>query len=182
MVLLSKEKQVPIADKASKIQISGEMVEAATNKQLKDVTIYDVLTCKPVRTDSFGAYSQDVELPDEVAFIAISKENYEDTVIQVRKNEFWKISLRRMEKKPKSEEPKIDKIHQKFLSDKISMHAKNVNLTERRLLQLALSPGLSTNGFLSGQFTNKISINAIAGYSHAVEGVELGGALNMSRI
>ncbi len=183
VVLLPKKRHDQPTVKASKIQISGEVVEASTNRQLEGVTIYEVSSLKPVLTDAEGAYSLDVSLPDEVAFIAISKENYEDTVIQVRKNEFWKISLKLKSKEPKTRETKekADKIQQQFLSDKISMHAKNVNLTERRLFQLSLTPGLSTNGFLGGQFTNKISINMAAGYSHAVEGVEIGGMLNMSR-
>lgn len=183
VVLLPKKKQDQPSTKAPKIKISGEVVEASTNKQLEGVTIYEVSSLKPVLTDADGTYSLDVELPDEVAFIAISKENYEDTVIQVRRNEFWKISLKLKVKAPKAKETKdkTDKIQQQFLSDKISMHAKNVNLTERRLFQLSLTPGLSTNGFLGGQFTNKISINMAAGYSHAVEGVEMGGMLNMSR-
>lgn len=178
VVLLPKKKQMQPTGKSTKIQITGEIVEVSTSKQLEGVTIYEVSSLKPVLTNAAGEYAMDVDLPDEVAFIAISKENYEDTVIQVRKNEFWKISLRRKTKETKT---KTDKIQQKFLSDKISMHAKNVNLTERRPVQLALTPGLSTNGFLGGQFTNKVSINVLAGYSHAVEGVEIGGALNMSK-
>lgn len=178
VVLLPKKKQMQPSRKSTKIQITGEIVEASTSKQLEGVTIYEVSSLKPVLTNAAGEYAMDLDLPDEVAFIAISKENYEDTVIQVRKNEFWKISLRRKTKVTKT---KTDKIQRKFLSDKISMHAKNVNLTERRPIQLALTPGLSTNGFLGGQFTNKVSINVLAGYSHAVEGVEIGGALNMSK-
>ncbi|MDW3194522.1 MAG: STN domain-containing protein [Cytophagales bacterium] len=180
-VVLLPRKQEESAPKKNSIQIKGAVLEASTNRQLEDVTIYEVQTLKPVFTDASGNYSLEIELPDEVAFIAISKEHYQDTVIQVKRNEFWKISLRRKDKAPKAKEEKVDKVQQKFLSDKISMHAKNVNLTERRFFQLALTPGLSTNGFLSGQFTNKVSINMIAGYSHAVEGAEFGGALNMSR-
>lgn len=183
VVLLPKKKQAQPPAKPSKIQITGEVVEASTNKLLEGVTIYEVSSLKPVLTDADGAYSLDVDLPQEVAFIAISKENYVDTVIQVHRNEFWKISLRLKSKEPKTKETQVraDKVQRQFLGDKISMHAKNVNLTERRLFQLSLTPGLSTNGFLGGQFTNKISINMAAGYSHAVEGVELGGMLNMSR-
>lgn len=181
VVLLPRETQESTPKRSSKTQIKGEVLEASTNRQLEDVTIYEVQTLRPVFTDASGSYSIDIELPDEVAFIAISKEHYQDTVIQVKRNEFWKISLRRKDKIPKDKEVKADKVQQKFLSDKISMHARNVNLTERRFFQLALTPGLSTNGFLSGQFTNKVSINMIAGYSHAVEGAEFGGALNMSR-
>ncbi len=178
VVLLPKKRRESRSSRSTVTEIQGEVLEAETNKKLEDVTVYDVLTLKPVLTNAMGAYSLNVELPNEIAFIAISKENYQDTVIQVRRNELWKVSLKR---KPKKLEEEPDKIQQKFLGEKISMHAKNVNLTERRPIQLALTPGLSTNGFLSGQFTNKVSINIIAGYSHAIEGVEFGGALNMSR-
>lgn len=178
VILLPKKTKNPKTGKKKPIQIKGEIVEANTNRELENVTIYEVSTLKPVLTDSLGVYSLELDLPEEVAFVAISKENYEDTVIQVKKNEFWRISLRRKEK---ADEPKPVKVQQTFLGDKISTHAKNVNLTERRWFQLALTPGLSTNGFLTGQFTNRISINMLAGYSHAVEGVEIGGALNMSR-
>ena len=178
VILLPKKPVQSKPSKAVTVQLKGEVVEAETDQQLEGVSVYEVLTLKPVLTNELGAYALDLKLPDEVAFIAISKENYQDTVIQVRRNEFWRISLRR---KPKDTVAKADQVQQAFLSDKISTHAKNVNLTERRFAQLALTPGLSTNGFLGGKFTNRLSVNVLAGYSHAVEGVELGGVLNMSR-
>ncbi|HCX20779.1 MAG: hypothetical protein CMB80_07010 [Flammeovirgaceae bacterium] len=179
VILLPKKEAVGSSERVKPITIKGEIVEAGTNKKLENVSIYEIHTLKPVLTDASGDYSLDVNLPDDIAFIAITKENYEDTIIQVKRNSEWTIALKR--KSAEVEDLLKEKIFSVFNSPTMKTHTKNVNLTERRWAHLALTPGISTNGFLSGKFTNKFSVNLIAGYSHALEGVELGGVLNMER-
>jgi len=179
IILLPKSETQKLPKSEESQVIKGEVREEGTNKVLDNVSIYEVNTLKPVLTDESGSYEIDVSLPEDMAFIAISKENYQDTVIQVKKNSFWSVTLK------KKEIPALKKVSEEIQgmlnNNKVQTHANNVNLTERRPVHLSLTPGISTNGFLSGQFTNKSSINIIAGYSYALEGVEFGGFLNMER-
>jgi hypothetical protein len=176
VILLPKSEQVISKEVISTVK--GEIREEGTGKKLENVSIYEVHTLKPVLTDASGNYALDLMLPDEVAFIAISKANYEDTVIQVKKGENWSIALKRKTSEVAS---KTNDWLSKLNNKKVKTHAENVYLTEVKWIQLALTPGLSTNGFLTGQFTNKVSFNLIGGYHYALEGVELGGVLNMER-
>ncbi len=179
IILLPKQLTELPKTKHQDITIRGEVKEKGTNKKLEDVSIYEIHSLKPVLTNQAGDYALSVTRPQDIAFIAISKENYEDTVIQVKKNSFWSISLRK--KNDSSDKRSTEGLFDRFSGDKVQTHSKNINLTERRWIHLALTPGVSTNGFLSGQLTNKFSTNVIAGYSYALEGVEFGGALNMER-
>ncbi|WP_421874520.1 hypothetical protein [Marinoscillum sp.] len=180
-VILLPKSQTASQNRGPSLTISGEVLDAGTNKKLEGVSVYEVHTLKPVLTNATGDYKLDVSLPEELAFIAISKENYQDTVIQVHKNEKWTVALRQKLFQEEDTTKVKDKVFAFFNGKQLDKHAKNINLTERRWMHLALTPGLSTNGFLSGQFTNKFSVNMIAGYSYALEGVELGGFLNMER-
>lgn len=181
IILLPKEVTTGKSQRTEPIRIKGAVLEEGTQKKLENVSVYEVHTLKPVLSNANGDYQIDVNLPDDIAFIAISKKNYEDTVIQVRKGTNWMVSLKRKEAVEEKVKEGSEKLMNLFSNDKVEMHAKNINLTERRWLHLALTPGISTNGFLSGQFTNKFSVNVIGGYSYALEGVELAGALNMER-
>jgi hypothetical protein len=60
-------------------------------------------------------------------------------------------------------------------------HAKNINIYEKRNVQFSLLPYIGTNRRISGAIVNRISINAIAGYSNGVNGIELGTLLNISK-
>lgn len=179
VILLPKQTASVHTERVKPITIQGEVVEEGTNKKLENVSIYEIHTLKPVLSNAAGDYTIDVDLPSDIAFIAISKENYEDTIIQVKRNSNWTISLKK--KKSEVEEVVKEKVFSVFNGQEVKTHTKNVNLTERRWAHLALTPGASTNGFLSGKFTNRFSVNLIAGYSYALEGVEIGGFLNMER-
>lgn len=161
------------------ITIQGEIFEEGTNKKLENVSVYEIQTLKPVLTNKSGDYSIDVEIPEDMAFLAISKANYQDTIIQVKKNSIWSITLKK--KKESVEKSVKEVVFDKFNGREVQTHDENINLTERRWIHFALTPGVSTNGFISGQFTNKFSTNLLAGYSYALEGLEIGGALNMER-
>lgn len=50
-----------------------------------------------------------------------------------------------------------------------------------RPFQVSLLPGLSSQGKLSGQVVNNISLNLLGGYTGGAEGMELGGLFNINR-
>ena len=69
-----------------------------------------------------------------------------------------------------------------LLSSRLKMQSLNLKkLFIQRPVQISLVPGLSTNGALNSQVTNKFSVNIVGGYSAGLEGVELGGVFNIDK-
>ena len=69
-----------------------------------------------------------------------------------------------------------------LLSSKLKM--QSINLRKyfiQQPFQLSLVPGLGTQGILSPQITNKLSLNIIGGYTAGLNGVELGGVINIDK-
>ncbi|HWB90903.1 MAG TPA: hypothetical protein VG605_03585 [Puia sp.] len=64
------------------------------------------------------------------------------------------------------------------------LRIQSINLRKyfiQRPVQVSLVPGLSTNGRMNAQVTNKFSVNLAGGYSAGLRGVELGGVFNIDR-
>ncbi|MEP5610715.1 MAG: hypothetical protein ABJP45_00625 [Cyclobacteriaceae bacterium] len=53
--------------------------------------------------------------------------------------------------------------------------------TYSKTYQFSFVPPVSSNGPLSGETSNKVSLNLLAGYAHGVEAFELGGLYNIVR-
>lgn len=69
-----------------------------------------------------------------------------------------------------------------LLSSRLKMQSLNLKkLFIQRPIQVSLVPGLSTNGPLNSQVTNKFSVNVVGGYEAGLEGVELGGVFNIDK-
>ncbi len=61
---------------------------------------------------------------------------------------------------------------------------QSINLKKffaKRTFQLSLAPGLSTQGRLSTQVTNKFSLNVLGGYTAGVKVFEMGGLFNINK-
>jgi hypothetical protein len=69
-----------------------------------------------------------------------------------------------------------------LLSSKLKIQSINLHkYFIQQPFQLSLFPGIGTQGFLSPQITNKISLNIIGGYTAGLHGVELGGIINIDK-
>ncbi|HEY6900948.1 MAG TPA: hypothetical protein VI233_09910 [Puia sp.] len=69
-----------------------------------------------------------------------------------------------------------------LLSSRLKIQTLNLQrFFTQRPVQLSLLPGLSTNGKLNSQVTNKLSVNVIGGYEAGLKGVELAGAFNIDK-
>jgi hypothetical protein len=68
-----------------------------------------------------------------------------------------------------------------LLSAQQAIHLQNIKDTLRRPFQVSVLPFVGTNHILSGQVTNELSVNVIAGYSGGVDGIEVGGIANLVR-
>ncbi|HVV06308.1 MAG TPA: STN and carboxypeptidase regulatory-like domain-containing protein [Puia sp.] len=69
-----------------------------------------------------------------------------------------------------------------LLSSKLKIQSINLHkYFVQQPFQLSLVPGLGTQGILSPQITNKLSLNIIGGYTAGLNGVELGGVINIDK-
>lgn len=62
------------------------------------------------------------------------------------------------------------------------IHSRNLgNFFIALPYQMSLTPGVSTQGKLSSQVVNKVSVNMIGGYTGGVDGVEMAGLFNINK-
>ena len=69
-----------------------------------------------------------------------------------------------------------------LLSTRQKIQSLNLkNFFTSRPYQVSFTPGLSSQGKLSAQVTNNISLNVLGGYTGGVNGVEVGGLFNINK-
>lgn len=174
----------------SSMAFEGEVVDARTGQRLSNTSVYEVNNLSSTLSDQDGSYKLSTFFQDGVTAFAISKENYRDTIIRVTDPQ---IQMVRVELQPleKVEGPRdrnifrwIDSLNLvRFLvNSKAKLHMRNVEMVEQRWVQVSLLPVLGTNGLMGGKIGNNVSLNIMAGYSHSVQGVELGGFFNVDRM
>ena len=181
----AKDKQ---GGQKSAIQFSGQVVDAATGETLSNASIYEVYNLTATLSEDDGSYNLSATYEDDVAVFAISRENYQDTIIRVNRLQIepLRIALKPLDE-PAQERRRFirntdsTKIARFFVNSKAKLHMRNVYLQEHSFAQLSFLPGLGTNGFLSGKVSNNVSVNMIAGLGYSVNGVEVGGMFNLDR-
>ncbi len=186
IIIQSVGRELP---KKEKYQFSGEIVDAVTGKKLPYTTVYEVDKLTSSLTDNRGNFAIAFSTNRQIAHIAISKENYQDTVIKIdRRNPFPRtLKLRPLNFKFEAGERFASAITEHstvaslFVSKKTKENTRNVDLEETRVFQLSFIPGLSTNGQLNSRVYNQISINMISGYANGLAGAEIGGVVNIIR-
>lgn len=177
--------RVPEAQKKT-FKILGEVKDASTGKQIKNATIYEVNKLSSTLTDEEGSFELSVAAKAEKVTFSISRENYQDTIIQVNNISPLSRSLvlqptNAIEDKSNVFEIETKKLVQFFTSKVSRLNTRNVKLEEERVFQFSVVPMIGTNGKLSGQVTNNFSFNLLAGYSNGLNGFELGGLYNINR-
>ena len=165
---------------------TGKVLDAKTGKVVPNVSVYDATKLQSTLSNELGEY--DLQLSQEESYIelAISHQNYQDTLIRVSAIDFQdlQISLTPLpESKFVPSELAMDSaaIVSLFMGEQARWNQRNVSLTEVRLFQISLVPFVGSNGKLSGKVNNHATLNLLAGYSDGVSGVEIGGVLNLVR-
>ncbi len=163
-------------------QLQGKVIDAYSGEELSNTTVYEVGNLDATLTNNQGNYSLESDQNEDVLLLAISKENYKDTIIRVEKtqNAFLQLMLEPIEKTEAAIED-IGEFTRLFINETLKNHDKNVEINESRVAQASLVPGVSTNGILSGQITNNLSFNLIGGYARGLKGMEVGGLFNAER-
>ncbi len=172
----------PLQDKTN-LEIRGEIVDAATGEKLTNVTVYDVKNLTATLSNDQGKYDLKTDAETSELVVAISKKDYQDTVIRV--SDFaspdFSFSLRPITRPNYKIQEESTGVFKKFSSKVFKEHDRNVQLYEERLIQISFVPGVGTNGILGGKVTNNISLNMVAGNANGVKGVELSGVLSREK-
>lgn len=174
--------------------ISGFIVDHKSGALIKSATVHDVQGSFSALTNEKGRFQ--IELPADNPYrsISFSRNGYQDTIIIIHPKEGDELQISLVPVKPpvdileakndSSGFPPIDRIKMVdfLVSDEVQMHALNMEgLQQVRFGQVSFLPYAGTHLKSSGSYTNRFSLNILAGYSGGVQGVEIGGLVNMNR-
>lgn len=164
---------------------SGYIVDEATGKRLKDVTVYDPVSLSSAVTDQFGFFQIKIEKPPENLRLAINKQNYSDTLVVPSRsgrllNIPMKVDKERFVTFADSVQSKMKRFWTKaLLFTKQKAVFQNVQDTLYRKSQISFVPFIGTNHMLSGNVINDYSFNILGGFSMGVRKLEIGGLFNI---
>lgn len=180
--------------KPSKIFFRGSIISKYSKRSLSSVSILDPQQKRIYHSDSLGNFEFELKTKLPYLELYVSKNGYEEKVL-VLKNETQNKLIIELEKIKEEVfiETKTDSIDYKpsidslnlvkiFVEEQRSETAKNLDpFFGQTGIQLSFTPGLSTNKKLNAITNNRLSINALGGYSKGVEGIEVGGLFNINR-
>lgn len=174
--------------KNNRTRISGYVKDIRTDIPISFATVYDRTTYQAATlTNKRGYFELDVKHPEATFTIALSKENYRDTML---------VLLLPVEVSLAGKERKTGYYYASDSSKMISNTAfgrfftssrqriQNLNLGGFFVyspFQVSMTPGLSTHGLFNSQVVNKFSLNIIGGYTAGVNGTEIAGAFNVNQ-
>lgn len=178
--------------------INGYVVDDETGEKISDATIYEKQHLISSMTDENGFFSMKLKNKYPTASITVSKDNYNDTSIQIQAsyNHKVEIALTKKEVFPTyvSKEKEItdfediktnDKVESKWISTLVlssKQKIRSLNLKKfytTRNYQVSVWPGVGTHGKMNAQVVNKFSLNVLGGYAGGLEGFEVGTLFNL---
>lgn len=179
--------------KNAKYVIRGYVFDGESGKALVNVSVYDPSGLVSALSDSSGFYNLVVTTRYEQLNLFYSKKNFFDTLIIVEPvDQDIDILLAPLSEKPtispiqKAVMPAYSpvediRIVQRFVPGQQRIQSENIAFDERRFAQISIIPRVSTNLRMPGNVENNLSLNVIAGYSAGVNGLEVGGLVNIDR-
>ncbi|SDL01273.1 hypothetical protein SAMN05421823_104143 [Catalinimonas alkaloidigena] len=174
------------AQPKKRVQFTGEVRDAATGETLANTTVYEVDRLSATLSSEDGSFNLSASTARDVTVLAISKANYQDTLIQVDLSQptFVEVALQPTPEAPAQTTSPTDRwgLVRFLVGEKVSATTENVSLSGKRGVQLSLIPGLSTNKLFNSKISNTFSLNMVGGYAYRLNGVELGGAFNLERM
>lgn len=166
----------------SKYVISGYVVDNANGNKIKDASVYDKHLLKSTLTDQHGYFKLKLKTNNQAIRISVTKDQYKEITVTMLPG----IVVGGTDSTKYGFQPSNGRLNPYFGKIFISsrQQIQNINLggffTESPV-QVSFVPGLSTHGFYNSQMVNKVSLNALAGYSAGVNGVELAGLFNINK-
>lgn len=168
--------------------IAGKVVDEETADAIEFASVYSTTTLISTITDDAGNFRLRIREKALPITLTISRVGYQDTLWTVSSAGNYHPTVRIKPQAIQLEEVVVtnDGALRNFLSGfLVSTRLRIHNLNIGRYFvdfpfQLSLTPGLGTNGRMSSQVTNKVSVNLIGGYTAGVDGVEIAGGFNIS--
>lgn len=190
--------QIKQSSPKTRYVIKGYIINSQTGERLSNATVYQIGQTNSAITNPDGYYSITVTTKNDNLGLAYSRKHFKDTIIIIQPaNHSINMRLRPNEKIPEPIENKglgtvkehpdsVLKLEElglvKFAVKKRQFSlSKNLDFLEKQHFQASLLPNIGTNRLMSGNVENNISLNALAGYSYAIKGFELGWLLNIVR-
>lgn len=181
--------------------LTGYVRDAETGVPIASAFIVDSTLRIAAQTDENGYYELLVPNPDYTLGIHCIAENYENKDLKLKLNADKELNLKlESEEKWKYVEPITFRKEPAFIdvedrtlvkmvlpkdtsSKKSWLTTFNIEAIDLNLkgVKLGLIPSLSTDLSRDAHSINKVSLNALIGYSAGTEGVEIGGLMNVNR-
>lgn len=165
-----------------KYLVSGYIVDKANGSKIKDASVYDRQLLKSTLTDPQGYFKLKIKTNNQAVRLTVTKDQYKEITVTM----LPEVKFGRDDSTKYGFQPGNGIIGTFFGDIFISsrQRVQNTNLAgffSQSPVQISFVPGLSTHGFYNSQMENKVSINALAGYSAGVDGVELAGLFNVNK-
>ncbi len=180
------------ADREKWFTISGHIEDGVSGGKLSDVSVIEEQQLVSCLTDENGYFK--LRLRDHQRYQAlrlrVSKGFYRDTVITVGQGVDQQLVIPvRLEDNllPDVQISQYGEVERTWFGRHffpLSLRKQSTNLVRffvKKPYQVSFIPGVGTHGKVSSQVTNKFSLNALAGYSAGVNGVEIGGVVNIDK-
>ena len=195
IVLLEKQKSKSKSKeiKNSGYSISGIIYDSSTGRVIRSATIYDINGELTSITNTEGYYSIFVPANNEFRGLTYCKQGYLDTVIIVKPVEDIKIDMYLQpitvsyalqtvkETIPSPFSFDSLRIVGLMIPSEAMSHSNNLVLYDRKIGQVSFLPFPGVHTSVNGASINRMSMNILAGYTGGVDGVEVGGFLNIDK-
>lgn len=201
IVLLQNESKEQIKERRKEkgdFIFQGLITDKRTGKTIQGASVYDVDARYAAVSLANGRYKLEIPKEESVRSLYFKKKGYEAKVIVIKadsktdwvnnislvpiETDVNKIGISAIEKVEVPIEERA--LSGALVSEDTYIHSENLEeIDEVRFAQISLVPSVSIGSNLStnGLITNNVSLNVLAGYSNGVDGVEVGGLLNLTK-
>lgn len=170
------------------IFLEGVLLDHENQEAIDNASVYSKVHLVSALSDDNGHFKLRVKEKLLPLSVTISKLGYQDTTLTYTgSEEIRKIYLQRkifaLDEAVIAYSKKRGRFNAGFLVSKSQrIHSRNLgNFFMALPYQMSLVPGAGTQGKLSSQVVNKVSINLIGGYTGGTHGAEIAGAFNINK-
>ncbi len=171
----------------NQVNVKGYIKDLITKEGVSFASIYEKNSLTSSLTDEHGYFELKYRQNNKSVWLTLSKEGFRDTTFLLLPTVDIQAGrdIGRFRYKP--DDGSADALEQSFFGRVFigfRQRIQRINLGgffAESPYQMALVPGLSTQGMFSSQMINKFSLNLIGGYTAGVEGVEIAGIFNINQ-
>lgn len=176
------------AGRKQKFSATGSVVDATTGNAIARATVFEARRSNATASDDQGRFTLTLSGEFERSPVLIARHGYRDTIVYVaRQGNAGTVALAPLDQLERLEPIcEFDRcgvedlgISRLMVPSSRMEQASNLDFAERRDAQISLVPTVSSNGAIAGSVVNSFSFNVIGGYAKGLEGVEVGGAVNI---